>query len=698
MTEKYNSNALKLEFKYEIPDVVWGKIPITEIEYKVIHSEDFARLMDVKQMGVLNVTFPGAFHHRYEHSIGVMHVADKLLGKIILVNDKASSYGTLGEYKKITRDVRQVLRLAALLHDIGHPPLSHVIEEALRKYPELLPEVSDRHDLLSEMVFKHPYSHEDATQFHIMQGRTESFLKEFEAPISNKEFGALAVGKATEEPFNLLNGIISGDLDADKIDYLKRDGHYCGFLSTFELSDFDNAILLESKAGTSTTYVSPSAVGTVNTFLHARYREIDEVHQEAKARIAVQVVIKAFQVAMQTMSADAREQQLSDLHLKYRDSDFTKLFDVAKKNSAKSIQTVDLWQQRFVKVTKGDVPYKEIYATFAGGENHSLDFEDFVPLQRLCLHTILSCPESIVYAENVLKQDLKDDQILLDIRTAKPPKFSIRVRKDRDKSWPLFAISETGKGILKDSIKNLRMFFYVPIEGSRNYEILFSDIQKIVVDAAKWATAKEFARTKSTFAHHILLVVIQEVLDHAVNELGMNSPWTYSQSYLQRFVVEVYEEIGIDCPYKISGDEVPSPDFVKDLEVLSTMGVIREVQVIVNVPNLRSPGEFSIVPRRDYQVTVHGSEYIKHIINPVTELEPVLIRVRRAVWSRQRTNASGLSKFAASEVDTESLRFDESLSRKLSQGRTRIRKEIGRKACLVVENVYSRKEKVNSEL
>lgn len=93
----------KIEFVGQVLDNVHGFIPYTAAEKKIIETQLFKRLQSIKQLSVVNWVFPGSEHTRFIHSLGVMHIADKM----------AISLG-------LSVKERKILRLAGLLHDIGH--------------------------------------------------------------------------------------------------------------------------------------------------------------------------------------------------------------------------------------------------------------------------------------------------------------------------------------------------------------------------------------------------------------------------------------------------------------------------------------------------------------------------------------------------------------------------------------------------
>ena len=110
------SNNGELEFVGRILDNVHGFIYYTAAEEKIINTLLFKRLQSIKQLSIVNWVFPGSEHTRYIHSLGVMYIADKIAKKLELPIEE-----------------RKIVRLAALLHDIGHYPLSHVCEFPYKK-------------------------------------------------------------------------------------------------------------------------------------------------------------------------------------------------------------------------------------------------------------------------------------------------------------------------------------------------------------------------------------------------------------------------------------------------------------------------------------------------------------------------------------------------------------------------------------
>ena len=105
----------------EIFDPIHGVISIDPLAKKIIDTVEFQRLRNIKQLGCCYYVFPGASHNRFEHSLGVYHLSSKYIS---ILNSK-------GEY--INDNERKCIKIAALIHDIGHGPFSHLFDDILPK-------------------------------------------------------------------------------------------------------------------------------------------------------------------------------------------------------------------------------------------------------------------------------------------------------------------------------------------------------------------------------------------------------------------------------------------------------------------------------------------------------------------------------------------------------------------------------------
>jgi len=220
--------------RFEIRDPIYGFIFFNELEKEIIDSPPFQRLRRIKQLGFSDYVYPGATHTRFEHSLGVMESASRIFDTV--VNDPELSDNDKRKFKfpESLESDRKVLRLAALFHDIGHSPFSHSSEGLFPK--EIIN--GDEREL----------THEDYIEPIInYTGLYKKLLPFFEAErFTLDDILWIAGGNLKKPPRrafdHLLREIITGDLGADRIDYLIRDSLHLGV----GYGMFDHIKLIES--------------------------------------------------------------------------------------------------------------------------------------------------------------------------------------------------------------------------------------------------------------------------------------------------------------------------------------------------------------------------------------------------------------------------------------------------------------------
>lgn len=199
---------------YEVRDPIHGFVRFNELERDIINHPAFQRLRRIRQLAWTDMVYPGAMHTRFEHSLGVMHVASRLFDTICERNNNLLET----EYK-IDDDSRgrwrQIIRLAALLHDVGHTPFSHSAEELLAIDPET----------------KLPYSHEAysaAVLEHVLGEVINGNKSAVSLGIKATDVGFVFAGKVSSQSELVWKPLISGQMDADRMDYLLRDAYHAG--------------------------------------------------------------------------------------------------------------------------------------------------------------------------------------------------------------------------------------------------------------------------------------------------------------------------------------------------------------------------------------------------------------------------------------------------------------------------------------
>jgi HD superfamily phosphohydrolase len=240
-----------------ILDPVHGFVHVTESELAVIDTATFQRLRLIRQLASAHLAYPGANHTRFEHSIGVMHVA-------------GLSSGMLEEKGYMTSDEVRMVRLGALMHDIGHGPFSHVLDELVHE--------------------KGAQSHEDTGQRIIRKTEIADALSEH--GFSPRKMSDLAVGKGSGVK-RFMNELIAGGLSADLMDYLLRDSYYTGagfgkvtierMIDSFEV--YGDHLALQK-----------DALYTFESLAVARYEMFKAVYFHKTVRAAESMILRAFQL------------------------------------------------------------------------------------------------------------------------------------------------------------------------------------------------------------------------------------------------------------------------------------------------------------------------------------------------------------------------------------------------------------------
>jgi HD superfamily phosphohydrolase len=238
---------MTLKFVAEIRDPIHGYIKITKEERELIDSIFVQRLRRIHQLAGAYLVYPGGVHSRFEHVLGTMHVAG-LIGQSVA--DRAG----------LRDDEIQELRIAALLHDVGHGPFSHLFEEVLSEKTRL--------------------THEDLSQRIVSESNIGDILRRNGHQPS--KISKLCVGKSKGQPF--MNQVIAGGLSADMMDYLLRDTYFTGV--EYGKVDIQRVIdSLEVSAG-GDLVLERAALYAFEALLIARYEMFKAVYFHRTVRAA----------------------------------------------------------------------------------------------------------------------------------------------------------------------------------------------------------------------------------------------------------------------------------------------------------------------------------------------------------------------------------------------------------------------------
>ncbi len=290
----------------EIKDPVHGYVYINEAEKTVIDSYPMQRLRRLRQLAGSEYVYPGANHTRFEHSIGVMFLANQ-----VLQNPNIS--------RIVSDEEVEVCRISALLHDVGHGPFSHVFEHLLIKNLEK--------------------THEDITSWIIEKSEVSDKLSK--NGFNPKEVAALAVGKLHKKDRAFLDQIISSGVDVDKQDFIVRDTYHTGaeygFIDVYRLIHALD-ILGENLA------VELGALSALEAFFIARIESFKSIYFHRVGRAAQIMLATAMDKANKELGLTAFETPEEYLAL----DDYT-VWSALKKCKASNTIISNLENRRMLK-------------------------------------------------------------------------------------------------------------------------------------------------------------------------------------------------------------------------------------------------------------------------------------------------------------------------------------------------------------
>ncbi|MFH0848302.1 MAG: HD domain-containing protein [archaeon] len=252
---QYDRGATK--FWGFIKDPIYGYIRLSETEKNILDAAPVQRLRRIKQLSGAEFVYPAANHTRFEHALGAMYLA-----------------GTLGQSLPIELEAYDILclRTAALLHDVGHTPFSHLFEP-----------------MMTALLEK---THEDLGSWIIEKSELSDVLQK--EGLDSKRISKLAVGKLEEPKRAFMDQVIRSSVDVDKMDFVMRDSYHTGagygYVDVFRLI-YTMDVLDGNLA------VNATAVPTLETFLLARLQSFRTIYFHRTSRAVQIMVLKALEKA-----------------------------------------------------------------------------------------------------------------------------------------------------------------------------------------------------------------------------------------------------------------------------------------------------------------------------------------------------------------------------------------------------------------
>ena len=248
-------------------DPLWNNIRVDELTLTLIDTEVFQRLRYVRQLGLAYLVYPGATHTRFEHAVGAYHLARNTLA---LLSESGN---------EIDSEEECVVRAAALLHDVGHYPFSHALEE-----------IGQLH-------------HEDVARPLITTGAVAAILESAIGKSAPLRVFELIRGTSKSS----LQGLISGSLDLDKIEYLKRDAFMCGVpYGEIDVHRLTQSMLIvaDPVRGAPTIGIREKGLSALESLLFAKYQMYRNVYWHHAVRSATAMYKRLVEDALRAGALD----------------------------------------------------------------------------------------------------------------------------------------------------------------------------------------------------------------------------------------------------------------------------------------------------------------------------------------------------------------------------------------------------------
>jgi uncharacterized protein len=273
MIERGRAPATGFPIETTVRDALYDRIPLGRPDIALIGTPAFVRLERIQQLGFVSRVWPGARHTRFEHSLGVMH-----LTRMAVDHVRASAEG-----RCLTDEDVRVAVASALLHDIGHYPFSHAVEE------------------LGAPIIPH-----ERAGRRIIEGPEIAPILEEAWGVDPQRVGAMVDPADAELPpaDRLLRGVLSGALDMDKLDYLPRDARACnvpyGGVDTGRLIDALTIARVEEPGGEETLRIAigEKGISPLHSLINARQEMFDNIYWHHTNRACMVMLLRSIQEAL----------------------------------------------------------------------------------------------------------------------------------------------------------------------------------------------------------------------------------------------------------------------------------------------------------------------------------------------------------------------------------------------------------------
>ncbi|HKK48739.1 MAG TPA: HD domain-containing protein [Alkalispirochaeta sp.] len=256
---------LEMDYTDPIRDPLWSHIYLSPAMMRLTNTAEFQQLSRIKQLGPTFLVYPGATHTRLNHSLGVFHIARRIMSRLVRHPETPS----------LTLPGVKAFLAASLLHDVGHFPYTHSFKS--------LP--------LAE--------HEHLTGRYVQHGELARHIRD-DLRVDPAMVAAIvdeSLPAQGNDEIRLYRSLLSGSLDPDKLDYLNRDAYFCGV--PYGLQDIDFALSRLVPVGYEGLGLEESGVSAVENILFSKYLMYRAVYWHRTVRVATAMIKKSIHQGLQ---------------------------------------------------------------------------------------------------------------------------------------------------------------------------------------------------------------------------------------------------------------------------------------------------------------------------------------------------------------------------------------------------------------
>ncbi|WP_129597410.1 HD domain-containing protein [Methanohalophilus profundi] len=564
-----------------IHDPVHKTILLTPLQKELVETPQVQRLRSIQQLGLVDIVYPGAKHSRFEHSLGTMHMAS-------LMADALS----------LPQEDKVKVEVAGLLHDVGHSAYSHAVEDVLKRNPDIKPQyggiIRENHEAFSEYVIRNCFANNGNIARIVEDELGQDPVDFFD------QIALMATGKTSflEKPY--LGQLISGDIDADRIDFLLRDSYHTGI--SLGLIDVDQIIqnlsirngniVLGKKDGCS--YDEDMTLTVAESMLIARAHHYNAIVHHPHTQSARIMLLRALENALavfgEKKDAESVNNEAGLFFTQYNDADLI----------------------YFIKTYGSDQAQRLISSVLAGNICDPIvrfNQKTLNPATRMALSTITRHGVAKKMFEEQLEKRIGD--VFVDLSVASGVPRSTRVVVNGEDSF-FYDESALANGLVRAISRQLSLVVFSPVDGIGCPEAAqLKDVVGYTVDTLSPQLLR-FIRQENYLPIEGLILLFYTVNSIFWKEEDgfvsiprlRNITWIYRM--VQRFSEDARLRNLFDYRFHRDYGFPYSNRVFEDIQLLVAMGIVDE-----DLRYYEKDNRFH--QRYEYVLTMHGVKYGKQL-------------------------------------------------------------------------------------